>query len=141
MRLLLCVGLLLTPCITGCGSGIRVVPVSGVVTYKGEPLKSGSIVFYPVDPAGRSAIAKIGPDGRFVPTTLQPDDGLTVGDYKVSVTSYVVNIAEASPLEVAKLKNGGLAIPKKYTEFGTSGLTLSIAPTDSSREVKFDLTE
>jgi len=37
--------------LAGCGSGSKRVGVQGTVTYKGEPVKEGSITFEPFDPA------------------------------------------------------------------------------------------
>ncbi|HUT57595.1 MAG TPA: hypothetical protein VNA25_07060 [Phycisphaerae bacterium] len=46
---LVCLGLLALP-VTGCGpSGPETYPVSGTVTWNGDPLPEGDIVFSPVD--------------------------------------------------------------------------------------------
>ena len=53
----------------GCGSDANVAPVTGTVTYKGEPLKQGTITFVPEN--GRPGNGKI-VDGQIVEVTLAP---------------------------------------------------------------------
>lgn len=46
--------------LTGCGpSGPKVVPVSGTVTYNGQPLADGDIIFAPAAPGGLEYSGKI----------------------------------------------------------------------------------
>jgi hypothetical protein len=127
--------------LTGCGeSGPATVPVRGVVTYNGTPLPKGSVVFAPVDPSKcKGGTAAIGRDGRFRAATTKPGDGLMPGEYKVAVTSYLVDQVNTPPPELAKLKDGGLATPSKYTDVGTSGLVLSVTPADAAKEFKIEL--
>jgi hypothetical protein len=128
--------------VTGCGgeAGPRTVAVRGIVTYNGKPLTKGEVVFAPVDPTkSKGATAAIGTDGRFTPSTNRSGDGLMVGDYRITVTSYVVDTLNTPPPELAKLKDGGLAIPKRYTIAEQSGLTATISSADSGKELRLEL--
>lgn len=125
---------------SGCGpnDGLEPrLPVSGMVTYKGEPVPQGSINFEPEDPAGRPATGLI-EDGRFRLTTLTPGDGAIPGRYKVAITSReVIDTSEvAAEAEGGAYEQLSLAaaedeaeslIPPRYALSSTSGLTAEVA--------------
>ncbi len=74
----------------GCGSsnGLSLGKVSGKVTYKGEPIRQGTVTFQPDDSKGTQgppALGIIGNDGDFLMTTEQSGDGAIVGFHKVGV--------------------------------------------------------
>jgi hypothetical protein len=113
----------------GCGSGSgtlpSLVPVKGIVKYKGQPLTKGTVRFEP-DGYGRMATAKLQPDGTFVLSTLSKDDGVVVGLHKVS-------ISDTGPSSKKEL------IPKKYVNAKTSQLSAEV---DSEHtEFTFDLVD
>lgn len=69
--------------LAGCGAGdAGRASVSGKVTYDGEPVKQGQIVFEPLG-SGRLGIAQIG-DGVF---SMPPQQGPTPGKYTVRITA------------------------------------------------------
>src|SRR4051812_39687925 len=80
--------LVLAAGIVGCGEAL--VPVTGKVSYKGEPVKGGTLVFSPdkkdVVNAGTPATATIEENGTFILKT-ENGAGAVVGKYKVSYTS------------------------------------------------------
>ncbi len=129
-----------TVVILGCGddSGLEArYKVGGKVTYKGEPVAKGTIAFVPADAAkGRAASGTI-ENGSYSLTTATNGDGALPGDYKVTVTSTDLNVAD-----VAK-KTGGLlhqgeaehkkaikeaksSIPTRYNLPDTSKLTAKV---------------
>jgi hypothetical protein len=74
--------------LAGCGGPAPLVPVSGQVLYKGQPLTGGVIVFTPNPERGNRgplAIAEVAPDGTF---TLTTDDkpGCKAGWHRVTVS-------------------------------------------------------
>src|SRR5690242_6414158 len=71
----------------GCSKPPATFKVSGLVTYRGQPLKTGVVAFHHTD--GKSPLVKgdIGPDGRFALTTRRPGDGAVPGEYRVTVSS------------------------------------------------------
>jgi hypothetical protein len=96
----------------GCSSPTElaqkmVVPVKGVVTYKGKPLTTGSIRFEPVD-AGREAYGTIQPDGTFVLSTFKEGDGAFRGTHTVVVTGV------------------GRSIPAKYGSAASSQVEVEV---------------
>ena len=110
----------------GCRPGPKIVPVSGKVTYNGKALKFGSVMFQPE--SGPLARGTIQPNGTFQLTTYKDGDGCAVGTSKVRITCFQSQNAGnvASQAEAGEVAAGGLLIPKRYTSFGTSGITAEV---------------
>jgi hypothetical protein len=91
--------------VAGCGGPPALVPVSGQVRYKGQPLSGGVIVFTPnLERGNRGALAfaEVGPDGNFTLTT-DGKPGCKAGWHRVTVSC-----AEAG-------------VPDHYSDPGLSG--------------------
>jgi len=138
--------------VLGCsddGLGKR-YPVSGTVTYKGEPLKEGSIVFAPTAPNGRGATGTI-VDGAYSLTTQEPGDGAFPGSYKVTINDKKVDEAKVSadseklaakagvkatmpdPAVIARQRKVAKSgIPVKYLSQDASGLTAEVKAESNS---------
>ena len=130
--------------VAGCGDdGFgRRYPVSGSVTFDGEPLPEGSITFTPEDPAGRVASGMI-IDGSYRLTTVDREDGALPGRYKVSITADQADLSEAKAVAEA---GGGAAmredlvgkaprtslIPPRYNLSATSGLEAQVEERNNS---------
>jgi|GEM_PF-344354 len=101
----------------GCGDGSGFAsryPVTGKVTYKGEPVKSAAINFIPVDPEGRPAGGRV-KDGEYVLTTVDTDDGAIPGKYKVIVDDRELDpdaMRTAADAEAKKKKTTYAVIPQ-----------------------------
>jgi hypothetical protein len=106
---------------TGAPAGMT-VPVKGKVTYKGQPLTQGSVVFEP--DGGREANGEIQPDGTFVLTTFRIGDGAVPGVHRVGVTG--------------SLKGGKSPIPVKYRSPSSSKLEVEVSAgkTDYALDIK-----
>jgi hypothetical protein len=121
----LCAVLLAGIALTGCQRGPKIVPVSGKVTYNGTPLKFGSIMFQPE--SGPLARGTIQADGTFRLTTISDGDGCTEGMAKVRITCFQSQSEDVASLaEAGEVPAGGLLVPKRYTSFGTSGITAEV---------------
>ena len=112
---------------TGCGANgagtmPSLVPVTGKVTFKGQPLTTGIVRFEP-DDFGRPATGKLQPDGTFVLTTLKDGDGVVAGHHLVSITD---TDSKAKP-----------AVPKKYANGQSSKFVADVSP--ESKEFTFDI--
>ena len=111
----------------GCGSdGLPgMVAIQGTVTYKGEPLTHGTVLYLPKDGSGRQARGEIQPDGRFELTTLRAGDGAQVGEYSIVVIALQPHPGEdRAAIEAAGgIIERGYVIPEKYTNRDTSGLS------------------
>jgi hypothetical protein len=80
-------------------------PVAGTVISKGQPVRSGQIVFSPRAPGGYQAVGPI-VAGRFTLTTFTRDDGAVAGPYAVAII--------------------GPGVPAKYQSPSTSGLSVQV---------------
>jgi hypothetical protein len=72
--------LLVVVFIAGCNAGNGRLPVSGSVTLKGAPLKEGVIEFSSTGILTGASIV----DGKY---EIPADQGLSPGDYRVSITA------------------------------------------------------
>jgi hypothetical protein len=75
---------------TGCGpgNGLTMGRVSGVVTYKGEPVEFGEVLFVPDSDKGNSGVPSMGrieKDGRYTMSTQDAGDGVIAGYHKVGI--------------------------------------------------------
>jgi hypothetical protein len=62
--------------------------VSGLVTFKGDPVEFGDILFVPDGSKGNKgvpAMGSIGKDGRYVMSTQESGDGVIAGFHRVGV--------------------------------------------------------
>src|SRR5262249_9986965 len=72
----------------GPGNGLNLAPVSGKVTYKGQPVKNGTVMFEPDESKGNSgpqAIGTIKSDGTYILSSQDPGDGAVVWMHRVGV--------------------------------------------------------
>jgi hypothetical protein len=114
--------------LAGCSRGDRpVARVSGVVTYNGKPLTTGTVMFVPIE-SGPPAYGKIEPDGRYKLSTYSSGDGAVIGKHAVMITA----LEQLTPEEAANpLRSPKLLIPMKYNDTKTSGLTAEVTSDDN----------
>lgn len=125
------------------------------VLVDGVPVKDGAVTFYPVEP-GRAASASIMEDGTFVLSSDKPNDGLPVGDYKVTIVadSWVANVSEKErqameamlkqqgAIDDTSLMSGGKLthiVPPIYNDIATTPLTQTVTKTSQPQEFIFDI--
>jgi len=75
----------------GCsaGNGLNLAKVRGKVTYKGAPVKNGTVMFMPDESKGTvgpPAVGTITSDGSFIMSTETAGDGVIVGSHKLGIT-------------------------------------------------------
>src|SRR5262249_23090473 len=86
-------GLAVSACaltLAGCGpgNGLTMGRVSGLVTYNGEPVEFGEVLFVPDSEKGNSGVPSMGPigkDGRYIMSTEEAGDGVIAGYQKVGI--------------------------------------------------------
>src|SRR5215218_9115621 len=120
-RFLVLIVALALPWVTGCkSSGPRMVQIRGTVSYKGAPLTNVTqgIVRYSPKAAGsgaREATGRLQPDGSFVMTTFQKDDGVVEGEYDITVSAYSGQVLTRQQTESGATSAGPkLLIPDRY---------------------------
>jgi len=133
--------------ILGCsddGLGKRYA-VTGKVTYKGQPVKRGSVIFNPEKEEGRGASSDIAEDGTYSLTTQTPGDGAFPGTYKVTIVSKSVDMEKVEAASKKLAEKAGVKatmpdpamlarqsrvtkseIPAKYASQDRSGLTREV---------------
>lgn len=113
----------------GCGDGRpATVPLTGRVTYNGNPLSIGQIVFAPR--AGRSAFGEIRDSQIVDVTTFSKGDGVIPGPARVGITCITNMKSINGPHEPM--------IPTRYFEPDKSGLTFEVSA-DGPNEYVIDL--
>jgi hypothetical protein len=122
--------LLLSCVVAGCGSSDGLYSVTGRVTFRGQPLEHGSIVF--VAPKSRQVTGEIERGEIVGVTTITTGDGIAAGEYMVAITSrdrsekYKDSMAPPS------------IIPARYADVSTSRLSATIQP-NGNNALQFDL--
>lgn len=107
----------------GCSRKTALVPVTGVVTWKGQPVMPGAVFFEPEAGSSRAS-SLLQTDGSFVLRTYPAGNGALPGSYTV----YVQLGAGAKP-ELAR-----------YTAVETSPLKVSV-PEQGPQDFHFELSE
>ena len=147
-RTSLLLSLALLPCLASCTSGETgppkevVAPVSGTLTYQGQPLAYHAITFLPAD-GRRPAIAVTDEQGTFRMTTNEEGDGAPPGHNKVGV-AFAGPPSDAPPGQEVPIDNPAdmpkpkVKIPAKYHSPETSGLTVEV-PEHGLTDYKLEL--
>jgi hypothetical protein len=120
--------------LVGCNSEAKRYRVTGTVTYKGEPVKAGSISFRSLDGAhaGGGAIA----NGEY---DISESSGLVVGKYQVAINYPDPKGPSASAKEEMPGDSRAYAkdlLPAKYNQ--KTELTAEVKP-EARNEINFDL--
>jgi len=121
----------------GCNSAKPIagsVPVSGTVTFNGQPLEQGEVWFAPESGGkGQPATGQI-KNGKFTMVTTASSPAVVAGKYKVSIISnkpFTPPKLGTPPNPNAKFEPESL-IPKKYNDIKTSGLEVDVTAATSS---------
>lgn len=114
--------------------------VTGQVTYRGQPLRFGTVVFEPE--AGQYATGAIQPDGTFQMETFGEGEGVPIGTNKVRFVCFAGQdpAAKRAAPRGEGLTLGDPLIPKKHLSSDTSGIVVELKPGDRQHLV-FTLTD
>jgi hypothetical protein len=120
---------ILASVITGC-SGSRNVPAEGHVSFTDQsPVRSGKVELRSADSSMR-AIGNIDAEGKFSLRTDDARDGVPPGDYEAVVVQFIVTEDMS-----ASMHGHGGSVPRRYADYYTSGLKVSI-PEEGNRDIK-----
>jgi hypothetical protein len=119
--------------VVGCDSGPKIVTVSGVATYKGEPLPNLRLNFQPE--TGRPSWGDTDKNGRFTLEYDAKNKGALVGKHTVSA-----RYQAGSPEEEmsGKVPPAVKIVTAKYGDSVNSPLKIEITGATDNLEVKFD---
>jgi hypothetical protein len=137
----------------GCGGSdappMPVYPVTGVVKYKGQPVKGADITFFNKE-ADRSAFGRTDDEGEYQLTTFSSNDGAVAGKSIVTITKFEAPPAStAASVESEEYVPPGIgqstsppppksSFPEKYGSQETSGL-VAVVNADAPNKIDFDL--
>ena len=112
-------GVILIVSVLGCGNKVQ---VTGKVTFPdGAPLNTGNVIF---DDGREQAKGAISEDGTYRLSSMNPNDGIKPGEYKVYITNaFSLGGAPVSATSVPKPTN---LIDTKFTSSATSGLQCQV---------------
>jgi len=138
----------------GCSSGPSrpaTYPVSGTVTWKGQPLEAARVVFVPTTAGVEAASGVTDATGKYQLTTFVAGDGAQPGEYRVKVSKYDTKKATTAEkkeyltfeeeqkmvfsgdeLPTPPAKN---LLPKKYEQESTSGITHTVTKSPSALDI------
>lgn len=129
----------------GCGSEGRtgsdpVFPVSGVVTYRGQPVAGADVTFFNAE-KNRSAFGRTNDKGEYKLTTFNANDGAVEGQHAVTVMKLEAGPEAAAVADIespeyvppafgqsTEPKPPKSELPEKYADLATSELTATIKP-------------
>src|SRR5262249_1858892 len=120
--------------VAGCGDGPKIVKVSGVATYKGEPVPNLRLNFQPEN--GRPSWGDTDKEGRFTLEYDAKNKGALVGKHTVSAT-YRASTPDEE-MGMTKPNAAAKAVEGKYRDMINSPLKIEITRATSSLEVKFE---
>lgn len=159
VRLALASGMLAT-CLwsAGCGETAKVtsektVPVTGTVTYNGQPVADATVTFVPETApgeaaSGRGAFGRTDAAGKFELMAFNPGDGAVPGTYKVTITKTEGETASGPEtgaddyVDPAETETPAAApkqlLPAKYGNVASTDQKATVAP-EGAQEFTFDL--
>jgi hypothetical protein len=114
--------------VAGCRGQPEVGDVTGIVRFRGQPLKSGTVIIRGADRQEKGAA--IGPDGRYRVRAV------AVGPGRIRVVSHP---RAPEGLGGGKRDDPHVKIPPHYEDLNTSGLTVEVRPGKQDHDI--DLTD
>ncbi|MDR2642490.1 MAG: carboxypeptidase-like regulatory domain-containing protein [Planctomycetaceae bacterium] len=129
---------------------VGLVPAKGILKFNDKPVDGATILFSPVDQQSKAASSVTDANGKFIMRTLNPNDGVYPGSYKVVVKKTEERGDIEEPVNADELgKKGRIVVkdtreliehlPQKYASFSTTDLTI-IIPAKGNKEIEFKLT-
>ena len=126
----------------GCGGPDRpaTVPVTGKVTYRGQPVLKAMVVFVPE--SGRPATGMTDESGRFRLSTFEAGDGARPGPHTVTIHPYAGDDVQEMPTpgEPLRPRTASSPIPARYADAQTSELGVAV-DVNGENDFQFHLTD
>lgn len=140
--------------VVGCSSGERtgsepVYPVTGVVSYGGQPVSGATVTFFSAD-KNRSAFGQTDDRGEYRLTTFALNDGAVEGTHVVTIVKFAASEPSSIPDTESEAYNPPgfgestertppkAELPDRYADQTTSGLSATVA-TSGANQIDFSL--
>jgi hypothetical protein len=117
------------------------------VTYLGQPLRIGSIVFVP-EAGGKTAMANISREGEYILGSYEETDGAITGKHKIMIIALTSPGGSGLPEDVIKPDQAPVSvIPERFSDQNKSKLvaevkegenTINFVLTDKTGDVKYN---
>ena len=124
----------------GCGDSggkYKVVPLSGTLTYQGQPFGEGVLItFTPVE--GRPSTALADKEGKFKAEYTNSLSGVQVGKLNVTIAPYGSSSGFLSPQAIAKSNNSS-NFKEAFAKYAFGGEGFDINVEKKSSDFKLDL--
>lgn len=123
---------MLTCLLCGCGDdgpdySADVVPVSGTITMRGEPVAGAQVHFAPTDDKGKPANGMTDDAGKYTLKTPKGGEGAVPGEYNVSVSKFLKPDGSPVPEGTFPADVGAIeSIPGTYSSYGHSRLNTTV---------------
>ncbi|MFN7891204.1 MAG: carboxypeptidase-like regulatory domain-containing protein [Pirellula sp.] len=151
-RLSLAFGLLMLFMCLGCGGSVDgrlpTYKVSGTVKYKGKLLENADVILQFAE-HNKTSFGRTNSSGEFALTTYENADGALAGEALITVTKWEELPASTAPIagqpgyDPSKAyvpeKAPKLLVPKKYSDFKTSGLKIVIDANSKNPPLNLEL--
>ncbi len=124
--------LLLALTLVGCGAGEAKGRIAGRVTFQGQPVSEGIVVFRGAEKSVHIT-AELRSDGSYTVATAK-GVGLPPGTYQVCVCPPAIHVPTTVGGAAPKIKQYP-NIPAKYRDIKTSGLTLTVELGDNPFDI------
>lgn len=116
--------------LSGCGDGLRRVPVQGKITVRGQALDNASLQFLPIGGTkGEGGIGRSDAQGNYSLTGSRDGArGVVPGQYRVRVSRLVEENGTPLPADArdADYPNSRESIPGAYVSIDGSPLTVTV---------------
>lgn len=124
--------------LAGCGGGgPRVVKVSGILTYKGDPVTNAYLQFLPE--YGRQSWAQTDKQGRFTVHYDAHQDGAVTGKHKVWVEMRPSTVAEKEAVMQGKAPSLSREMKEFFQKYSAENSKLTVEITSGTGELKLEL--
>jgi hypothetical protein len=134
-RFLRAAGPLLLVALAGCGDA-GIVPVTGTLTYKGQPVPNAYVDFIPEN--GRPSWGETDEQGRFKLNYDRTHDGAVVGKHKVSVRRKPATAAEREAEMLGKKLPTSQEMATFFDKYSSEKSTVEVTIDRNTRDLKLD---
>ncbi len=128
---------LLVISLTGCGKSDSIVPVSGVLTFKGKPVTNAWIDFMPQ--GGRMSSGQTDDQGRFKLAYDAKKPGALIGKHKLILRPRPVTVAEQEAVMRGKKPPMPKEMADLFDRYGPAKSKKEVIVESNSKELKIDL--
>jgi len=133
-----CVALLFVAALTGCGNdGPQIVPVTGTLTYKGQPVTNATVWFQPE--SGRPSWSHTDEQGHFKLSYDKTRDGAVVGKHKVWIDPHAVSQADRDAEMQGKQIPTTRDLAAFFRKYNADNSTLTVEVSKSNKDIALNL--